>query len=87
MGLHDYIIISQNKQDNFRLCAILDYHLASSGHDERVAKVGPAMRITELEAKSKAMFRCKIFERESCYLGVLNKIYLQIFFARMGCKS
>jgi len=46
----------------------------------RVAKVGPAMRLTELEAKSKVMFRCKIFERESCYLGVLNKIYLQNFF-------
>ena len=23
---HDYIIISQNKQNNFRLCTILDYH-------------------------------------------------------------
>ena len=27
--------------------------MACSDHDERVAKVGPAMRITELEAKSK----------------------------------
>ena len=27
--------------------------MAYSDHDERVAKVGPAMRITELEAKSK----------------------------------
>ena len=26
MHLHDYIIISQNKQDNSRLCTILDYH-------------------------------------------------------------
>ena len=25
MHLHDYIIISQNKQDNSRLCTILDY--------------------------------------------------------------
>ena len=57
MYLHDYIIISQNKQDNFRLCAILDYHLACSDHDERVVKVGPAMRITELEAKSKVKCR------------------------------
>ena len=24
--LHDYIIISQNKQDNSRFCTILDYH-------------------------------------------------------------
>ena len=54
MYLHDYIIISQNKQDNSMLCAILDYHLARSDHDERVAKVGPTMRITELEAKSKS---------------------------------
>ena len=87
MHLHNYIIISQNKQDKSRLCTILDYHLACSDHDERVVKVGPAMRITELEAKSKVMFRCKIFKSESCYLGVLNKIYLQFFFARMGCKS
>ena len=61
MYLHDYIIISQNKQDNFRLCAILDYHLACSDHDERVAKVGPAMRITELEAKSKSQRRATSF--------------------------
>ena len=27
--------------------------MACSDHDERVVKVGPAMRITELEAKSK----------------------------------
>ena len=26
MHLHNYIIISQNKQDNSRLCTILDYH-------------------------------------------------------------
>ena len=26
MHLHDYITISQNKQDNSRLCTILDYH-------------------------------------------------------------
>ena len=26
MHLHEYIIISQNKQDNSRLCTILDYH-------------------------------------------------------------
>ena len=38
MDLHDYIIISQNKQDNSRLCTILDYHLACSDHDERVGK-------------------------------------------------
>ena len=53
MHLHDYIIISQNKQDNSRICTILDYHLVCSDHDERVTKVGPAIRITELEAKSK----------------------------------
>ena len=53
MYLHDYIIISQNKQDNSRLCTILNYHLVCSDHDERVTKVGSAMRITELEAKSK----------------------------------
>ena len=61
MYLHDYIIISQNKQDNSRLCAILDYHLTCSDHDERVAKVGPAMRITELEAKSKSKRRAASF--------------------------
>ena len=53
MHLHVYIIISQNIQNNFRICTILDYHLACSDHDERVAKVGPAMRIIELGAKSK----------------------------------
>ena len=53
MDLHDYIIISQNKQNNSSLCTILDYHMACSDHDERVVKVGPAMRITELEAKNK----------------------------------
>ena len=53
MHLHDYIIISQNKQNNSRLCTILDYHIACNDHDERVTKVGPAMSITELEAKSK----------------------------------
>ena len=26
MHLHNYIIISQNKQDNYKLCTILDYH-------------------------------------------------------------
>ena len=26
MHLHDYIIISQNKQDNSRLFTVLDYH-------------------------------------------------------------
>ena len=61
MYLHDYIIISQNKQDNSRLCAILDYHQARSDHDERVAKVGPAMRIAELEAKSKSKRRAARF--------------------------
>ena len=53
MHLHDYIIVSQNKQDNSSLCTILDYHLACSDHDERVVKVGLSMRTTELEAKSK----------------------------------
>ena len=53
MHLHDYIIISQNKQDNSILCTILNYHLVCSDHDERVTKIGSAMRITELEAKSK----------------------------------
>ena len=57
MHLHDYISISQNKQNNSRLCTILDYHLACSDHDERVVKVGLSMRITELEAKSKGK-RC-----------------------------
>ena len=61
MDLHDYIIISQNKQDNSRLCTILDYHMACSDHDERVAKVGPAMRITELEAKNKGKRRAARF--------------------------
>ena len=61
MDLHDYIIISQNKQDNPRLCTILDYHMACSDHDERVAKVGPATRITELEAKSKGKRRAARF--------------------------
>ena len=51
MHLHDYITISQNKQDNSKLCTILDYHLACSDHMK--TKVGLAMRITELEAKSK----------------------------------
>ena len=53
MHLHEYIIISQNNKNNSRFCTILNYHLACSDHDERVAKVGPAMRITKLEAKSK----------------------------------
>ena len=61
MHLHEYIIISQNKQDNSRLCTILDYHLACSDHDERVAKVEPAMRITDLEAKSKGKCRAASF--------------------------
>ena len=61
MHLHDYIIISQNKQDNFSFCNILDYHPTYSDHDERVAKVGPAMRITELEAKSKGKRRAASF--------------------------
>ena len=61
MHIHDYFIISQNKQDNSKLCTILDYHLACSDHDERVAKVGPAMRITELEAKSKGKHRSASF--------------------------
>ena len=52
-----HFIISQNKQDNSRLCTILDYNLTCSDHDERVVKVGPVMRITELEAKSKGK-RC-----------------------------
>ena len=61
MYLHDYIIISQNKQDNSRLCAILDYHLTCSDHNERVAKVGPVMRITKLQAKSKGKRRTASF--------------------------
>ena len=61
MDLHDYIIISQNKQDNPRLCTILDYHMACSDHDERVAKVGPVMRITELEATRKGKRRAASF--------------------------
>ena len=35
--------------------------MAYSDHDERVAKVGPAMRITELEAKSKGNCRAARF--------------------------
>ena len=35
--------------------------MACSDHDERVAKVGPAMRITELEAKSKGKRRAARF--------------------------
>ena len=61
MHLHDYIIISQNKQNNSRLCTILDYHLACSDHDERVAKVRQSMSITELEAKSKGKRRIASF--------------------------
>ena len=61
MHLHVYIIISQNIQNNFRICTILDYHLACSDHDERVAKVGPTMRTTELEAKSKSKRRAASF--------------------------
>ena len=61
MHFHGYITISQNKQDNSKLCTILDYHLACSDHDERVVKVGPAMRITELEAKSKSQRRATSF--------------------------
>ena len=61
MHLHNYIIISQNKQDNSRLCAILDYHLACRDHDERVAELGPAMRITELVDKSKSKHRAASF--------------------------
>ena len=61
INLHDYIIISQNKQDNPRLCTILDYNLTCSDHDERVVKVGPVMRITELEAKSKGKRRVASF--------------------------
>ena len=61
MHLHDYIIISQNKQDNPKLCTILDYHMACSDHGERVAKIGPVMRITELEAKSKGKRRATNF--------------------------
>ena len=61
MHLHDYIIISQNKQNNSRLCAILDYHLAYIDHDEMVAKIRPAMRITQLEAKSKSKHRAASF--------------------------
>jgi len=61
MHLHEYIIISQNKQDNSRLCTILDYHLAYMDHDERVTKVGPAMRTIELEAKSKGKCRAASF--------------------------
>ena len=57
MHLHDYISISPNKQNNSRLCTILDYHLGCSDHDNRVAKLGPAMRITKLEAKSKGKSR------------------------------
>ena len=61
MHLHDYIIISQNKQDNSRLCAILDYNLTCSDHDERVAKVRQSMCFTELEAKSKGKCRATSF--------------------------
>ena len=61
MHLHDYIIISQNKQDNYRICTILDYHLICSDHDGRVTKVGPAMGITELEAKCKGKHRAAMF--------------------------
>ena len=61
MHLHDYIIINQNKQDNYRLCTILDYNLDCSDHDERVAKVGPAMWIPELEGKSKSKRRTTSF--------------------------
>ena len=61
MHLHGYIIISQNKQDKSRLCAILDYHLAYGDHDEMVAKIRPAMRITQLEAKSKSKRRAASF--------------------------
>ena len=61
MHIHYYIIISQNKQDNFKICTILDYHLACGDHDKRVTKVGPAMRITELEAKSKGKRRATKF--------------------------
>ena len=61
MHLHVYIIISQNIQNNFRICTILDYHLACSDHDERVAKVGPVMRITELEATRKGKRRAASF--------------------------
>ena len=61
MHLHDYIIINQNKQDNCRLCTILDYNLDCSDHDEGVAKVGPAMRIPELEGKSKSKRRTASF--------------------------
>ena len=61
MHLHYYIIISQNKQDNFKICTILDYHLACSDHNEKVVKVGPATRITELEPKSKGNCRATSF--------------------------
>ena len=61
MHLHDYIIISQNKQDNYRICTILDYHMICSDHDGRVTKVGPAIRIIELEAKSKCKCRAASF--------------------------
>ena len=66
MHLHVYIIISQNIQNNFRICTILDYHLACSDHDERVAKVGPAIRITELEAKSVPQASSSSVESEDC---------------------
>ena len=66
MDLHDYIIISQNKQNNSRLCTILDYHMACNDHDERVAKVGPAIRITELEAKSVPQASSSSVESEDC---------------------
>ena len=61
MHLHDYIIISQNKQDNSRFCTTLNYHLICSDHDERVVKVGPSIRIAELEAKSKGKRRAASF--------------------------
>ena len=72
MGLHDYIIISQNKQDNSRFCTILDYHMTCSDHDKRVAKVGPAMRITELEAIIRFISR---FTTHLCK-KIINKFYL-----------
>ena len=58
MHLHYYIIISKNKQDNSKFCTILDYHLVCSDH---VVKVGPAMRIIELDAKSKDKCRAASF--------------------------
>ena len=84
MHLHNYIIISQNKQDKSRLCAILDYHLAYSDHDERVTKVGPAMKITELEAKSKGKRHAASFFI-LCVVWRVSIIYCLLVMSECAC--